>query len=189
MAKENENTRRENEDELVEELEAEEICEDEEEAESPEAADDTAEVLRELQSKYDDLNEKYLRLYADFDNYKKRSVKERADALNYACAPVMEKLLAVLDNFERALSSCEEETPFAEGVKMVSKQLSDILASEGLSPIESTGNAFDPLLHNAVMVDSDETKEDNTVTAELQKGYRYRDRVIRPAMVKVNKLK
>ena len=101
----------------------------------------------------------------------------------------MEKLLAVLDNFERALSSCEEETPFAEGVKMVSKQLSDILASEGLSPIESTGNAFDPLLHNAVMVDSDETKEDSTVTAELQKGYRYRDRVIRPAMVKVNKLK
>ena len=187
MAKENENTVKENEDELVEELEAEEIPEETGEETAGEEQSDKA--LEALQAKYDELNEKYLRLYADFDNYKKRSVKERADALNYACAPVMEKLLTVLDNFERALTSCEEETPFAEGVRMVSKQLNDILSTEGLSPIESVECEFDPLMHNAVMVDSDETKEDNVVTAELQKGYRYKDRVIRPSMGKVNKLK
>ncbi|MBQ1466107.1 MAG: nucleotide exchange factor GrpE [Eubacteriaceae bacterium] len=189
MAKENENTVKENEDELVEDLEAEEVPEEEGEEEQEEQRDGSLEALKALEKKYDELNDKYLRLYADFDNYKKRSTKERSDALNYAAAPVMEKLLVVLDNFERALTSCEEDTPFAEGVRMVSKQLSDILTSEGLSPIESVDSVFDPLMHNAVMVDADETKEDNIVTAELQKGYRYKDRVIRPSMVKVNKLK
>ena len=190
MAKENENTVKENEDELVEELEAEEIPAQEGGEEEKDAPEDASlEELRALEEKYGELNDKYLRLYADFDNYKKRSTKERSDALNYAAAPVMEKLLVVLDNFERALTSCEEDTPFAEGVRMVSKQLSDILTSEGLSPIESVDSVFDPQMHNAVMVDSDETKEDNIVTEELQKGYRYKDRVIRPSMVKVNKLK
>ena len=99
MAKENENTVKENEDELVEELEAEEVPEEEGEEEQEEQRDGSLEALKALEKKYDELNDKYLRLYADFDNYKKRSTKERSDALNYAAAPVMEKLLVVLDNF------------------------------------------------------------------------------------------
>lgn len=140
-----------------------------------------------LKQEYEELNEKYLRLYADFDNYKKRAVKEKADALMYAQGPLVEKLLAVVDNFERALSSGEEDSPFYEGVKMVSKQLNDILHSEGLCEIECEGKPFDPIYHNAVMIDSKEDVDDNVVTEQFQKGYTFKERVIRPSMVKVNK--
>ena len=100
-----------------------------------------------------------------------------------------EQVKTVIELKKKAKARNEAKLFVVEGVRMVSKQLSDILTSEGLSPIESVDSVFDPLMHNAVMVDADETKEDNIVTAELQKGYRYKDRVIRPSMVKVNKLK
>jgi len=188
MAKENDDRRQDqDEEEFIEEVTAEEEPE-EQASEQPDQAEGAEDIIGELKKKYDELNEKYLRLYADYDNFKKRSSKERTDALNYAAAPIMEKLLPVLDNFERALAACEEETPFTEGVRMVSRQLEEILEAEGLTGIDAEGNPFDPMQHNAVMVDNDETKEDNVVTAELQKGYRYKDRVIRPSMVKVNKL-
>lgn len=140
-----------------------------------------------LKKEYEELNEKYLRLYADFDNYKKRAVKDKADALIYASSPLVEKLLNVLDNFDRALESGEENSPLYEGVKMISKQLTDILHGEGLCEIECEGKPFDPNYHNAVMVDNNEDVEDNIITQQLQKGYTFKERVIRSSMVKVNK--
>ena len=154
----------------------------EEESQKPEN-----EAAEKHQREYDELNERYLRLYADFENYKKRSVKEKADSLIYACAPLMEKLLSVKDNMERALGSGEENSPLFEGLKLVAKQFGDILEGEGLQAIETENKPFDPNYHNAVMLDNDEEKEDNVITAELQKGYTFKDKVIRPSMVKVNK--
>ncbi len=139
------------------------------------------------QKEYDELNERYMRLYADFENYKKRSIKEKADSLIYACAPLMEKLISVKDNMERALSSQSEGSPLFEGLKLVEKQFSEILSAEGLTQIETENKPFDPNYHNAVMLDNDDEKEDNIITCELQKGYTFKDKVIRPSMVKVNK--
>ena len=99
----------------------------------------------------------------------------------------MEKLLSVKDNMERALGSGEENSPLFEGLKLVAKQFGDILEGEGLQAIETENKPFDPNYHNAVMLDNDEEKEDNVITAELQKGYTFKDKVIRPSMVKVNK--
>lgn len=185
MIKENEKKTEQDFEEVSEELNTE--CEETAE-ETPEAPDIAA-IVEAMKKEYEDLNDKYMRLYADFDNYKKRSVKERSDALNYASVPLMEKLLGVMDNFDRALASCEDqESAFCEGVKMVSRQLTDILTAEGLKVIETQDCQFDPNLHNAVMVDNDADKEDNVITAEFQKGYMFKDKVVRPSMVKVNKL-
>lgn len=188
MTKENEKKSEQDLEEVCEELNEQTECEETVTEEIPETPDIAA-IVGQMKKEYEELNDKYMRLYADFDNYKKRSVKEKSDALNYAAVPLMEKLLGVMDNFERALASCEDqESAFCEGVKMVSRQLTDILTSEGLSAIEALDSQFDPNLHNAVMVDSDTEKEDNVITAEFQKGYMFKDRVVRPSMVKVNKL-
>lgn len=195
MEKENEkiNTEQceENLEEQCDELCEEEGCECTEETPCETSNEEKCEVnsgeMEKLKKEYEELNEKYLRLYADFDNYKKRAVKDKADALTYAVSPLVEKLLSVLDNFDRALASGESDSPFYEGVKMVSKQLNDILHNEGLCEIECEGKPFDPNYHNAVMVDNLEDVEDNIITQQLQKGYTFKERVIRSSMVKVNK--
>lgn len=188
MIKENEKKTEQDFEEVSEELNEECAAAGEETAEASEMPD-IAVIIEQMKKEYSDLNDKYMRLYADFDNYKKRSVKEKSDALNYAAVPLMEKLLSVMDNFDRALASCEDqESAFCEGVKMVSRQLTDILTSEGLKAIDALDSQFDPNLHNAVMVDNDAEKEDNVITAEFQKGYMFKDKVVRPSMVKVNKL-
>ena len=140
-----------------------------------------------LEKKFGELNDSYLRLYADFDNYKKRTAKEKTETALYATALVMQKLLPVIDNFERALAAETEESAFYTGVKMVYKQLDEILVSEGLKAIPAEGELFDPNLHHAVMTESDEAKDDNVITEQLQRGYMYKEKVLRPAMVKVNK--
>ena len=131
-------------------------------------------------------NEKYTRLMADFQNFRKRTEKEKADVYSYANEKIMTDLLTVLDNFERALDSeCKDEA-YADGMKMIFKQLSDMLKASGLEEIDAVGQDFDPNFHHAVMTDNNEDFDSGKVTEVLQKGYRLNGKVIRPSMVKVN---
>lgn len=130
-----------------------------------------------------------LRIQAEYDNFKKRTQKERIAERKYKAQDLANELLPVMDNFERALQveSTEETKSIIEGISMVYNQLKEALKSQGVEEIEAEGNPFDPNLHHAVMQVEDEEQESNIVVEELQKGYILNDRVIRPAMVKVNK--
>lgn len=131
--------------------------------------------------------EKYLRLYADFDNYRRRAAKERLETYSMATGDLLVKLLPVLDNFSRAMDSCDEtDSPFYSGIKMVYKQLDDILREAGLEKIEALGSEFNPECHFAVVTESSEDADDNIVTKELQSGYSFKGKVLRAAMVAVN---
>ena len=149
---------------------------------------DVDSVKIEFEKKFNDLNDRYLRLYADFDNFKKRTAKEKLDASAYAIGGLLTKLLTVLDNLERAVNTETSDAQYYEGVKMVSNQFKEILETEGLIKIDCVGKQFDPIIHYAVMSDNDETKADNEITEELQSGYMYKDKILRPSMVKVNKI-
>jgi molecular chaperone GrpE len=129
------------------------------------------------------------RAVADLENARRRARKEKEDAVKYAAVPLIESLLPVLDNFERALDSAnvtEENRGFLDGVEMVYRQLLQALSDSGLSLVEAVGMPFDPHVHNAVMQVESTEYESGIVVEELQPGYRYRDRVIRPTMVKVS---
>lgn len=133
--------------------------------------------------------EKTLRVQAEFDNFKKRTKKEKEAIQKYKAEDLAADILPILDNFERAFESYTSEVNegFIEGVSMVYNQLVDALKSHSIEVIESVDKPFDPNLHHAVMQVEDDEKESNIVIEELQKGYLLKDRVIRPAMVKVNK--
>ncbi|MDR1246915.1 MAG: nucleotide exchange factor GrpE [Clostridiales Family XIII bacterium] len=137
----------------------------------------------------EDANAKYVRLAADFQNYKRRVEKEKNDIYAYANEKMAVGLLEVIDNFERALESHDgadgREEGFAKGMKLIFKQLLDILLKNGVEEIQSLGEDFDPAVHHAVMMEESETYESGKVSAVLGKGYRLKERVIRPAMVKV----
>lgn len=145
--------------------------------------------LAEAEQKAEENYQRFLRAQADLENFRRRTRKEREEQAKYASLPLIEQLLPVLDNLERALAASAEAKDvenFAKGVDMVFRQVMEILQKEGLEPIESVGTAFDPNYHQAVMmVDSDEY-ESGMVVEEIQKGYKLKDRVIRPAMVKVS---
>lgn len=128
------------------------------------------------------------RLAADFDNFKKRKEREREELLLFAGESLVKNLLPVLDNFDRALQSAERHPSFEqflEGVKLIHRQLYGVLEKEGLSPIEALGQDFDPNLHEAVMQVPAEAGQENKVVGELQKGYLFKGRLIRPTMVQV----
>jgi molecular chaperone GrpE len=129
---------------------------------------------------------RYMRTLADFENFRKRTERDKQDFQKYAMANVMRDLLPVLDNFDRALDHAEEGDDFHKGVLMIYKQLYDILQKHGLKPIEQSGVAFDPNIHEGVMREEDTSVPSGTVTAILQKGYFLHDRLLRPAMVKVS---
>ena len=173
-------------DEKINEAAEEEIKEEVQETQSPEgeAAEEEA-AESELEKKCKDLNEKYMRTLAEYDNYRKRTIKEKESIYPEAKAVVVEKFLAVADNLERALASAEEKGGFYEGVLMVKKQMDECLSSLGVEEIKAVGEAFDPLLHNAVMHVEDDEIEESTVVEEFQKGYIYKEHVIRYSMVKV----
>ena len=139
----------------------------------------------EWKQKYDELYDKYLRMLAEYDNFKKRTTKEKEELYSFAVADTLEKLLPVLDNLERAADAAEEKSPFADGVKMVLKQFGETLAKMDVTAIEAVGGEFDPNVHNAVMHVEDESVGTNIVVEEFQKGYKYKERVIRHSMVKV----
>ncbi|QKY69504.1 nucleotide exchange factor GrpE [Lentibacillus sp. CBA3610] len=145
--------------------------------------------LNQLKQEKDDMHQRLLRVQAEFDNFKKRSQKEKEAERKYKAEEVVKELLPAIDNFERALQVevTDETKSFVDGVTMVYNQITDALKSQGVEEIESVGQPFDPNIHHAVMQVEDEEAESETVTEELQKGYYLKDRVIRPAMVKVNK--
>jgi len=166
--------------------------EDVEENESPrsagptsQAAEDQSESAR-LRAERDTLLDRLARLQAEFDNARKRTAKEQQDFRDYALSDSIRALLPILDSFERALDSEHRDTSeFRNGVELIHKQLQDALAKLGLRAIPAAGEPFDPHLHQAIqMVDTDEAP-DHQVLEELQKGYKLKDRLLRPSMVKV----
>lgn len=135
-----------------------------------------------------ELKDRLMRQMAEFENFRRRTEKEKQAMFETGAKSVIEKLLPVVDNFERGLAALSEEeakSAFAEGMRMVYKQLMDELDKLEVKAIEAVGKEFDPNLHNAVMHVEDEESPDNTVVEELQKGYTYRDSVVRHSMVKV----
>lgn len=149
---------------------------------------DKKEKANKLQEKVEELEDKVKRQMAEFDNFRKRSEKEKSAMFETGAKSVVEKILPVVDNFERGLAGLSEEEmkqPFAEGMNMVYKQLITELEKLDVKPIEAVGCEFNPDLHNAVMqVESDEY-ESGIIAQELQKGYTYRDSVVRHSMVAV----
>jgi len=131
--------------------------------------------------------EKYTRLLADFDNMRSRNEKENAKMFDYGASDTLEKLLPVIDNFERALEHVSEEDkgPFEEGIEMIYKQMMETLEKIGVKPMDAVGKEFDPNLHNAVIHVEEEGAGENVVLEEMQKGYMYKDTVLRHSMVKV----
>lgn len=136
----------------------------------------------------EELTDKYKRTFAEFDNFRKRTEKEKASMYEIGAKDIIRKILPVVDNFERGFKVVSEEeknTPFAEGMDKIYKQLLTTLNDCGVSEIEAEGKEFDPNLHNAVMHIEDEAYGDNEVIEVLQKGYMYKESVVRHSMVKV----
>ena len=138
--------------------------------------------------KIQQLTDRLTRQMAEFDNFRKRTEKEKSQMYEIGAKDIIEKILPVVDNFERGLMAVKEEekdAPFVQGMEMIYKQLMTTLESAGVKPIEAKGQEFNPDLHNAVMHVDDEELGENVVVEELQKGYMYRDSVVRYSMVKV----
>lgn len=138
--------------------------------------------------KIEELNDRVKRQMAEFENFRKRTDKEKSSMYEMGARDIVEKILPVVDNFERGLSSIPEEskaTPFADGMEKIYKQFRKTLEEAGVKPIEAVGQEFDPNFHNAVMHVEDESLGENIVAEELLKGYMYRDSVVRHSMVKV----
>lgn len=152
---------------------------------APVAQQAEAEVQK-LKAERDSLLDRLARLQAEFENARKRSAKEQQDFREYAVMDAVKSLLPILDSFERALQTAgPEASDFRGGVELIYKQLQDALVKQGLRPIPAKGEPFDPHLHQAIeMVDTTEA-EDHQVLEELQRGYKLKDRLLRPSMVKV----
>lgn len=147
-----------------------------------------------LKKKYEDAlaeqKDKYIRLYAEFDNYRKRTEKEKSQNFDFGAREVIEKLLPVVDNFERALGTVDledEDDAFTKGVRGIYKQLEKMFEDLDVKVIPAEGEKFDPNLHNAVMTDTESDAEEDTITQDLMKGYTYKGQVVRHSMVKVKK--
>ena len=145
--------------------------------------------IAELRHERDELRDQLLRKAADFDNYRKRVERDRREMVELAAQDLLSELLPVLDDFERALEA--DVAPGAEsyrdGVELIYKQLQDLLKKRSVTPIEAVGTDFDPHVHQAVVHEDSTTHRDGEVIAELRRGYRLGDRLLRPAMVKVAK--
>lgn len=162
-----------------------------EQSATSEASDAETEKLKK---KYEDAlaeqKDKYLRLYAEFDNYRKRTEKEKSQNFDFGAREVIEKLLPVVDNFERALGTVDpedEDDAFTKGVRGIYKQLEKMFEDLEVKAIPAEGEKFDPNLHNAVMTDTESDVEEDTITQDLLKGYTYKGQVVRHSMVKVKK--
>ena len=138
--------------------------------------------------KIEELTDRVKRQMAEFDNYRKRTDKEKKQNYEIGASDFILKILPVVDNFERglgAMTDADKESSFAQGIEMIYKQLTKVLEDEGVTVIEAQGKEFDPMLHNAVMQQPSEEYESGIVIQELQKGYKYKDKVLRHSMVMV----
>ncbi|MDQ0231582.1 nucleotide exchange factor GrpE [Metabacillus malikii] len=190
-----------NEKNIAEQEEVVDITQDEEvkvsddqveviESDEPKANEDKSdEKIAELETKLEEAENKALRAQADFDNFRRRTRLEQEAAQKYRAQSLVSEIIPALDNFERALqidADNEQTKSLLQGVQMVYNQLVQALQNEGVEAIKSVGEQFDPNFHQAVMQVEDENYDSNIVVEELQKGYKLKDRVIRPSMVKVN---
>jgi len=178
-----------------EEKAAEEVTETSEE--EPETESEAEEPSKKLfgkkkkdkkDEKIEELTDRVARQMAEFDNFRKRTEREKSQMYEVGAKDIIEKILPIVDSFERGLAAVTEdqkEDPFVDGMDKVYKQLITTLESAGVTPIEAVGKPFDPEFHNAVMHIDDEDQEENVVVEEFQKGYMYRDSVVRHSMVKV----
>ncbi|HDH4394726.1 TPA: nucleotide exchange factor GrpE [Staphylococcus aureus] len=167
-------------DEAIEETSDENVIEE---------IDPKDQKINELQQLADENEEKYLRLYAEFENYKRRIQKENEINKTYQAQRVLTDILPAIDNIERALQIEGDDETFKslqKGVQMVHESLINALKDNGLEVIKTEGEAFDPYIHQAVVQDDNPDFESGEITQELQKGYKLKDRVLRPSMVKVN---
>ncbi|WP_287386452.1 nucleotide exchange factor GrpE [Lachnospira sp.] len=177
----------------TEEVKTEEANTSEAKAEETKAEEaDTSEAKEEKKDPKDlkiaELSDRVQRQMAEFDNFRKRTEKEKSAMFEMGASDIIKKILPVIDNFERGFKSVSDEeleTPFAKGMDMVYKQFLKLLEDADVKPIEAVGNEFNPDLHNAVMHVDDESVGENIIVEEFEKGYTYRDSVIRHSMVKV----
>jgi molecular chaperone GrpE len=157
---------------------------------SPAAASDadSDDSMAGLQADLDRFRDLALRSQADFENYKKRAAREKEDAMKYANSSLLQRLVSILDNFELGLAAAKtesERSPIYSGMVLVQKQLNDLLEENGLQAIEAEGKKFDPNLHEAIAHEQSESAE-GTVIRQARRGYRFKDRLLRPARVVVS---
>ena len=160
---------------------------EEQEEKSEEKAEETS-PDNELQAKYDNLNNQYIRLAADFDNYRKRQAQERENLLKYGAENTLKQLIEVLDNFDRgqkAVENIEDCQKIKDSFNLALKQMKDTLTKIGLETIETEGKEFDPNFHEAVMQTPTSEHPEGTIINELQKGYKIGDKVLRASLVNV----
>ena len=179
-------------EEISNEETSEEVSSEEEAEDKEEASEDKKGFFKKKKDKKDEqieeLNDRLKRQMAEFENFRKRTEKEKAQMFDMGARTVVEKILPVVDNFERGLAAVPEEQKedaFVLGMDKTYKHMMSMLEEAGVTPIEAVGKEFDPNFHNAVMHVEDEELGDNVVAEELQKGYMYRDTVVRHSMVKV----
>lgn len=145
--------------------------------------------LNKLRAQAEEHQQRFLRAQADFDNFRRRTLKEKEDLAKYASMKLVTELVPVLDNFERALATAPqgaESESFSKGVEMIFRQFESVLQAEGVTAMNSVGQPFNPDFHQAIMQVESEEHEEGIVVEEVQKGYMLKDKVLRPAMVKVS---
>lgn len=188
-------------EETVKDMDQSETCTEEAEASEEAEKDDEGDEKESGKSffgkkkkkdkkdeKIEELTDRLTRQMAEFDNFRKRTDREKSQMYEVGAKDVIDKILSVVDNFERGLGAVteeEKEDPFVKGMEQIYKQLMTTLEGIGVKPIEAVGNEFDPDFHNAVMHVEDEEVGENIIVEEFQKGYMYRDSVVRHSMVKV----
>jgi molecular chaperone GrpE len=150
---------------------------------------DAEDPMAGLQADLDRFRDLALRSQADFENYKKRSAREKEEAIKYANSSLLERLVSIIDNFELGLAAAKEQgeqSPIYSGMVLVQKQLNDLLAENGLQPIEAEGRKFDPNVHEAIAHEPSDQVPEGIVLRQTRRGYRFKDRLLRPAKVVVS---
>lgn len=154
-----------------------------------ESKDPRQQEIQQLKAELSEQQQRVLRTQADFDNFRRRTQKEKEELAKYASSKLITELLPVIDNFERAMAASTvdpESDSLVKGVNMIFRQLEGVLNAEGLQPMNSVGQHFNPEFHQAIMQVESEEHEEGVVVEEIQKGYMLKDKVLRPAMVKVS---
>ncbi len=150
---------------------------------------ETEDPMAGLQADLDRFRDLALRSQADFENYKKRCAREKEEAIKYANNSLLQRLVAIIDNFELGLAAAKEQgeqSPIYSGMVLVQKQLNDLLSENGLQPVEAEGKPFDPNLHEAIAHKPSDEVPEGTVLRQVSRGYRIKDRLLRPAKVVVS---
>src|SRR5256714_1555802 len=150
---------------------------------------DEEDPMAGLQADLDRFRDLAMRSQADFENYKKRCAREKEDAIKYANSSLLERLLPIVDNFDLGLSAAREQgedSPIYSGMNLVLKQINDFLSDNGLQPIDSVGKKFDPNLHEAIAYEPNNDVPENHVIRQTRRGYRFKDRLLRPSSVVVS---